>query len=87
MLWVFTIILFPGWCDAQQAPNAQALIAGNLNYMRGKTVYLIRSIPRPDTAVVWGMLTFKIREDLIPLEEIFYDEDLQPVKILTFSRI
>ena len=53
----------------------------------GKTVYLIKSIPRPEAAVIWGMLTFKIREDLIPVEEIFYDEDLAPVKILEFSQV
>jgi outer membrane lipoprotein-sorting protein len=53
----------------------------------GKTVYLIRSIPKPGAPVVWGMQTMKIREDAIPLEEIFYDEEMQPVKILTFSDI
>ncbi len=53
----------------------------------GKDVYVIKSIPRPEAAVIWGMLTFKIREDLIPIEEIFYDEDLAPVKILEFSRV
>ena len=53
----------------------------------GRTVYHIKSIPKPDAAVIWGMLTFKIREDLIPLEEIFYDEDFEPVKILQFSQI
>lgn len=53
----------------------------------GKTVYRIRSIPKPGAPVVWGMQTMKIREDAIPLEEIFYDEEMQPVKILTFSDI
>ncbi len=53
----------------------------------GKDVYVIKSIPRPEAAVIWGMLTFKIREDLIPIEEIFYDEDLAPVKILEFSQV
>ena len=53
----------------------------------GKTVYLIKSIPRPDAAVIWGMLTLKIREDLVPLQEIFYDEDLAPVKILAFTEL
>ncbi len=53
----------------------------------GQTVYLIKSIPKPEAAVIWGMLTFKIREDLVPVEEIFYDEDLAPVKILEFSQV
>jgi len=53
----------------------------------GKLVYNIKSMPKPDAPVIWGMITLKIREDHIPLEEVFYDEDLEPVKILTFSGI
>ncbi len=53
----------------------------------GITVYEIKSMPKPDAPVIWGMITIKIREDFIPVEEIFYDEDLEPVKILTFSWI
>jgi outer membrane lipoprotein-sorting protein len=49
----------------------------------GKTVYLIQSIPKPGTPVVWGMQTLKIREDHIFLSEGFYDEDLKLVKIMT----
>jgi outer membrane lipoprotein-sorting protein len=48
----------------------------------GKTVFLIKSMPRKGAPVVWGMQTLKIREDHIFLEEIFYDEDLKPVKFL-----
>ena len=44
-------------------------------------------MPKPDAPVIWGMITVKIREDLLPVEEIFYDEDFEPVKILTFSDI
>ncbi|MBI9084485.1 MAG: outer membrane lipoprotein-sorting protein [Desulfobacterales bacterium] len=53
----------------------------------GKTVYRIRSMPKPGAPVVWGMLTLKIREDAIPLEEVFCDEEMAPVKVLTFSDI
>lgn len=62
-------------------------ISGTETGADGQTVYLIKSIPRPDAAVIWGMLTFKIRSDLVPIEEIFYDEDFQPVKILEFSQV
>ncbi len=55
--------------------------------LEGQTIYLIKSIPKPGAAVIWGMLTFKIREDLVPVEEIFYDEDFAPVKILEFRQV
>jgi outer membrane lipoprotein-sorting protein len=53
----------------------------------GKTVYKIKSMPKPDAPVIWAMVTIKIREDLLPLEQIFYDEDFEPVKIMTFSGV
>ena len=53
----------------------------------GKTVYIIKSLPKPNAPVVWGMQHLKIREDRIWLSEEFYDEDLQPVKIMTAMEI
>ncbi len=53
----------------------------------GKKVYHIKSIPKPEAPVVWGMLKLKIREDLILLSEEFYDEDLILVKALTTHEI
>lgn len=53
----------------------------------GKTVYVIKSIPKPQAPVVWGMQKLKIREDLIMLREEFYDEDENLVKYITMSNI
>jgi outer membrane lipoprotein-sorting protein len=53
----------------------------------GKTVYVIESIPKPNAAVVWGMQRLKVREDRIWLSQEFFDEDLQPVKIMTAMEI
>jgi outer membrane lipoprotein-sorting protein len=53
----------------------------------GKTVYIIKSMPKPNAPVVWGMQRLKIREDHIWLSEEFFDEDLQPVKIMTAMEI
>ena len=53
----------------------------------GKKVYVIKSVPRPEAPVVWGMQKLKIREDLIFLEQEFYDENLKPVKAVTTRQI
>jgi outer membrane lipoprotein-sorting protein len=53
----------------------------------GKTVYVIQSIPKPDAPVVWGMQKLIIREDFILLRQEFYDEDMEPVKILSMKKI
>ena len=53
----------------------------------GKKVYIIKSMPKPEAPVVWGMQKLKIREDHIFLVQGFYDEDLQPVKIMTTLQI
>jgi outer membrane lipoprotein-sorting protein len=53
----------------------------------GKKVYIIKSVPKPNAPVVWGMQRLKIREDQIWLSEEFFDEDLKPVKIMTALEI
>ena len=53
----------------------------------GLKAYIIKSMPNEDAPVVWGMQKIKIREDHIPLEQLFFDEDLELVKSLTFDKI
>ncbi|MFC1858515.1 outer membrane lipoprotein-sorting protein [Thermodesulfobacteriota bacterium] len=53
----------------------------------GKKVFLIESLPKPDAPVVWGMLRLKVREDYILLSEVYFDEDFEPVKIMTADDI
>lgn len=52
-----------------------------------KKVYVIKSIPKPQAPVVWGMQTVKIREDNLFLEQAFYDEDMKLVKTLEFTDV
>lgn len=54
---------------------------------QGKTVYVIRSTPKPAAAVVWGMQRLKIREDHVLLLQEFYDEEKKLVKALAGSHI
>jgi outer membrane lipoprotein-sorting protein len=53
----------------------------------GKKVYVIKSMPKPEAPVVWGMQMLKIREDHILLSQEFYDEDLMLVKAMTGEQI
>ena len=53
----------------------------------GQKVYVIKSMPKPDAPVIWGMQMLKIRQDLIWLSQEFFDEDLQPVKAMTTLEI
>jgi outer membrane lipoprotein-sorting protein len=54
---------------------------------QGKKVYVIKSMPKPDAPVIWGMQMLKIREDHIWLSQEFFDEDLKSVKIMTTLEI
>ena len=54
---------------------------------QGQIVYVIKSMPKPGAPVVWGMQKLKIRADLIWLSEVFFDEDLKPVKAMTTLKI
>jgi outer membrane lipoprotein-sorting protein len=53
----------------------------------GRTVFHVTSTPREDAPVVWGLQKLKIRDDLIFLEQVFFDEDLEPVKAMTTLEI
>ena len=55
--------------------------------LEGREVYVIRSMPKPDAAVVWGMQIIRIRDDRIILSQEFFDEDLEPVKRMTADQI
>jgi hypothetical protein len=50
--------------------------------MDGKQVYLIESIPLEEAAVVWVREVLRIREDLILLEQSYFDQDGELVKKL-----
>ena len=48
----------------------------------GHTVYTIEAIPHEDAAIVWGKETLKIRDDFVLLEEQYWDQDGQLVKVM-----
>ncbi|MBT8372398.1 MAG: outer membrane lipoprotein-sorting protein [Deltaproteobacteria bacterium] len=52
-----------------------------------RKVYIIKSMPKPDAPVVWGMQKLRIRDDLIWLSQEFFDEDLIAVKVMTTLEI
>lgn len=54
----------------------------------GAPAYVIESTPRPDAAVVWGKIIFRVRRaDFLPVREEFYDERGTLVRVMTFSDI
>jgi outer membrane lipoprotein-sorting protein len=46
----------------------------------GHTVWTIESKPKPGAPVVWGKVNEKIRDDYVMVEEIFFDQDMKPVR-------
>jgi outer membrane lipoprotein-sorting protein len=53
----------------------------------GHTVYAIEAVPHANAPVIWGKQTVRVRDDHLLLEEVFYDQDLKPVKKLTATAI
>ena len=53
----------------------------------GHTVYVIEAIPHEDSAVVWGKEILHVRDDHILLEEQFWDQDGELVKIMKAREI
>lgn len=46
----------------------------------GKVVYTIEAVPREEAPVVWGKEIWVLREDYVMLEQVFYDQQLEPLK-------
>ncbi len=45
-------------------------------------------IPKPNAAVVWGKIVIDVDlSNAVPIKEIFYDDMMQKVRVMTFSRI
>jgi hypothetical protein len=53
----------------------------------GKTVYRITSTPKPDAAVVWGKLELQIYGDFIPLQQSFFDDRGNVIKVMQYSDV
>jgi len=48
----------------------------------GHTVYTIDAVPHEDAAIVWGKEVLKIRDDFVMLEEQYWDQDGELIKVL-----
>jgi len=48
----------------------------------GHMVYTIEAIPHEDAAIVWGKEILKIRDDFVLLQEQYWDQDGQLVKVM-----
>jgi len=53
----------------------------------GHTVYVIKSMPKPEAPVVWGMQVLKVRDDDVLIFQEYFDEELVSVKRMTASDI
>jgi len=53
----------------------------------GHTVYTIEAIPHEDAAIVWGKEVLKIRDDFVLLEEQFWDQDGELIKVMRASDV
>ena len=49
----------------------------------GHRVFTVVSIPHADAPVVWGKQELRIRDDFVLLEQVFFDQDMQPLKRMT----
>jgi outer membrane lipoprotein-sorting protein len=53
----------------------------------GHTVWTIDAVPKPGAPVVWGKVTMKIRDDLVVVDETFFDQDMKPARHMQVDKI
>lgn len=44
-------------------------------------------MPKPESAVVWGKIILTVRDEKIPVLEIYYDEDMNVSRTMTFTSL
>lgn len=53
----------------------------------GHTLYTVSCLPKPDAPVVWGKQVLAIRDDGVLMAEVFYDQDMKPVRRLETTKV
>jgi len=53
----------------------------------GKSELDFSLIPKPTAAVVWGRIELTVAEGQIPVKEIYYDEDMNVARTMTFKDV
>ena len=53
----------------------------------GHTVYTIEAVPHEDAAIVWGKEVLVIRDDFVMLEEQYWDQDGELIKVLKVQEV
>lgn len=54
----------------------------------GKKLLEFKLLPKDDAAVVWGKTVLTVMADsLLPVKEVYYDEDMQQMRVFTFHDI
>ncbi len=54
----------------------------------GREVVDITCVPKPEAAVVWGKVEVTVRGvDFLPLQSVYFDEDMHPARTMTFDDI
>ncbi len=48
----------------------------------GHTVYTVESVPHEDAAIVWGKEVLRVRDDFVLLEQQFWDQDGELIKVM-----
>ena len=53
----------------------------------GHAVWTIACTPKPGAPVVWGKVELKVRDDLVMVEETFFDQDMKPARRMTTDKV
>lgn len=53
----------------------------------GEGNYIIDLMPKEDAAVVWGKITLEITPEKVPVSQVYYDEDGELVRTMSFSEV
>lgn len=85
--WMGSDFSYNDFAKSDQVVTDYVHSLGPIEQQAGHQIYTVECLPKPDAAVVWGKQTVKIRDDEVLIEEVFYDQDMKPVRKLETTKI
>jgi outer membrane lipoprotein-sorting protein len=85
--WMGSDFSYNDFAKSDQVVTDYSHSLGPIEKGAGHTIYTVVCLPKPGAPIVWGKQVLKIRDDDVLIEEMFYDQDMKPVRSLETVKI
>jgi hypothetical protein len=85
--WMGSDFSYNDFAKSDQVVTDYSHSLGTSEKRAGHRIYTVVCLPKPGAPIVWGKQVLKIRDDDVLIEEMFYDQEMKPVRSLETLKI